>query len=346
MVTVDDLTPGSELPAPMEITVEAVDWGVRGRRAEVKAVDKLGNPILLIDFKGYAVDIPWQQSCTYRVSQCGVKSGRGEYDLQLEPTNDTIIEPAESESHVATLFVFGDTHVGYRHRKQSNKNKWSSKVDCRKIFSKCIERAKTESVDAVIHAGDVFDHGNTLEDRNFVKNSIDELVESGIPFCYIHGNHDNEEGKDALAGSKGIHLSQNPEVIGEQSLNLLGVDHSGFEFPTSPPSRSATLSRHANILVTHEKLYPVVDDAGTLIYDRSGNIAEISEYFLETSYDIEHLITGHQHLAKRGAVRGLDIPVLVTGSPAQLRKPVEDNPFAVWTMTVQNDGIELYRNPI
>lgn len=345
MVIVDDLTPGSELPGPMEITVEAVDWGVRGRRAEVKSVDKLGNPILLIDFKGAAIDISWQQNRTYRISQCDVKSGRGEYDLQLEPTNDTIIEPVESGSHVAKLFVFGDTHVGYRHRRRSDKNKWSSKVDCRKIFSKCIERARTQSVDAVIHAGDVFDHGNTIDDRNFVKNSINELVESGIPFCYIHGNHDDEDGKDALAASKGIHLSQTPEGIGEHSLNLIGVDHSGYEFPTSP-STTSTLSSYTNILVTHEKLYPVVDDAGQLIYDRGGNIGEISEYFLEASYDIGYLITGHQHLAKQGTVRGFDTPVLVTGSPAQLRKPMEDNPFAIWIMTVQNDGVELNRHPI
>ena len=140
MLTVEDLSPGAPLPAPIRINVSSVDWTAPGRRAVIDATDMKGNPIRLIDFEGAEITQEWKEGYSYRVSHSSVKRGSGDFQLQLESTSSTIIEPL-GLSGATRVFVFGDTHVGYRHRSRSGKNKWSTDVNCRTVFVNCLERA-------------------------------------------------------------------------------------------------------------------------------------------------------------------------------------------------------------
>lgn len=77
-------------------------------------------------------------------------------------TLDLDITSATDQSGDQTQFlVLGDTHVGYRHRSTSKKSKWADSADDLVEFRRAMSLARDLQVDAVIHAGDVFDHQNT-----------------------------------------------------------------------------------------------------------------------------------------------------------------------------------------
>lgn len=123
-------------------------------------------------------------------------------------------------------------------------------VNARNVFVRCLKRARKLDVDAVIHAGDVFDHAR--EDRNAVRQAISQTVGAGIPFYYVFGNHDDKKGRKLLKSTSGIHLAEAMSPTGKSSVNLLGIDHSGQSFPTTAPDASIDMLLGKNALVVHE----------------------------------------------------------------------------------------------
>lgn len=106
------------------------------------------------------------------------------------------------------LFRFlhiADTHLGYNGN-ASRYNEYSSLRidknteeginvrldDINKAFSQCIDLAIEHQVDAVLHAGDLFDFWGYKQPiiYNFAQKEILRLHEHGIPFVCIIGNHD------------------------------------------------------------------------------------------------------------------------------------------------------------
>jgi len=82
--------------------------------------------------------------------------------------------------------IVGDTHVGYRHRRRDKKAKGAKDLDARDRFQAVMDQANTLDADAIVHAGDIFDHVAIGADRSFVM--IDALnSELNIPFYYIYG---------------------------------------------------------------------------------------------------------------------------------------------------------------
>lgn len=192
----------------------------------------------------------------------------------------------------------------------------------------------------------MFDHGNTQGDRNAVGQAISRTVEAGIPFYYVFGNHDDEKGRKLLKSTSGIHLAEATSQIGEQSVNFLGIDHCGQEFPTTAPDASIDMLLGKNALVVHESPHPVVDDTGSLLYQNDGNRADISGFVDTASFNIDLVITGHLHVADRPRVRGCDIPVLVTGPTVPISKYTEDSHPSMWILTAIGSEINLKRQPV
>lgn len=67
-----------------------------------------------------------------------------------------------------------------------------------------LQQADALNVDAVIHAGDVFDHGAIGSDRSFVTDLLTEQYDR-LPFYYIHGNHDAPASRRTLDGATTDH---------------------------------------------------------------------------------------------------------------------------------------------
>lgn len=87
-----------------------------------------------------------------------------------------------------------DWHVGKTLSRQSRID------ESRAVLSEIVDVAQTESVDAVIVAGDVFEHlSPSPEAEQVVYEVLERLCRDSIPVALITGNHDNHRRWHALA---------------------------------------------------------------------------------------------------------------------------------------------------
>lgn len=336
------------LPDLIVITVIDIDTG-QGLpvRNELTVTDENGQELLVVVRGTHDVDQDWVTERKYELDGVRGKrySTRAGTRVELHSTGAFEVRDID-ETHSTRLLIVGDSHVGYRHRPGSEKPDWAQSVDGRRVFTLCLERAREANVDAVVHAGDVFDHHNTRGDRNLVGQEISRTVRSGIPFYYVYGNHDDEQGRRLLESTPGVHLSRDSVSVGEQSVNLLGVDHSGREFPTDAPTASIELVQNRTIVVIHERPHPIVDDAGGIVYRKTGDEANVSHFIDTAAYDIDLLVTGHLHVANRALVQGHDVPMLVTGPTMPISRYEEESRPSTWLVTVTASGFDIERQPL
>lgn len=348
MVTRDEVPHDGRLSGWITVTVDEVRTNPKPRRdAELSVRDEDGMELTVVIWETHEIDQPWEAGATYKLTGARGKrySTADGTEVEVQSTKaftaNRVIANKETQ-----LLVLGDTHVGYRHRPHSGKPAWASNVNAREVFTRCLKRARELDVDAVVHAGDVFDHENTQGDRNAVGHAITQTVEAGIPFYYVFGNHDDEKGRKLLASTTGTHLAETTTPITESLLTLLGVDHCGKSFPTTAPNLSLAGSSGSNVLVIHESPHPVVNDTGTLLYQTDGNRADISAFLDSAAFDIDLIVTGHIHVADRPRVRGHDVPVLVTGPTVPISSYEKDSNPSMWVLTATGSGIDLERQPV
>jgi len=348
MVTRDEVPHDRRLSGSITVTVKEVRTNPKPQRdAELTVQDEDGAELSVVIWETHEIEQNWKEGATYELT--GVRGKRystesGSY-VELNSTKAFRAQRLTTNDTTRVL-VLGDTHVGYRHRSPSNKSAWAGNVNAREVFVRCLERARNLDVDAVIHVGDVFDHGNTRGDRNAVRQAISRTVGAGIPFYYVFGNHDDKKGRKLLKSTSGIHLAESTSQIGEQSVNFLGIDHSGQEFPTTAPDASIDMLLGKNALVIHESPHPAVDRSGSLLYQKDLNRADISPYIESADFDIDLIVSGHLHVADQPRVRGHDIPVLVTGPTVPISSYEKDSNPSTWLLTATSSGIELERQPV
>lgn len=345
MITRDDVPHDRRLPDSIVITVTEVDTRPKHPRdVELTATDENGDELHVIIWKTHNIDQKWVEGQDYELDGARGKRYSKRTGARVELHSTSAFQVREINQPESTqLLVMGDTHVGYRHRPRSEKPNWAQRVNGREVFTRCLERSRAADVDAVVHAGDIFDHHNTKGDRNQVGQEINRTVESGIPFYYVYGNHDNKRGRRLLDSTPGTHLIDDATLVGDQPVNLLGVDHSGHEFPAEAPEASIEMLLHRNLLVIHETPHPVVDDRGTTVYQNDGNKADISSFIDTAHYGVDLVITGHLHVANRAQVRGYDIPVLVTGPTIPISTYEEDSRPSTWLLTMTEEGLDIDR---
>lgn len=348
MVTRDGVPHDRRLSGSITVTVDQVRVNPKSRRdAELTVRDEDEVELTVIIWETHEVDQLWEEGATYELSGARGKrysTGRGT-SVEVQSTKAFRAQQVTTNDETRVL-VLGDTHVGYRHRPHSAKPAWAREINASEVFTRCLERARDLGVDAVIHAGDVFDHENTQGDRNAVRQAISQTVEAGIPFYYVFGNHDDDNGRTLLASTPGDPLGAKTSTVTESLVTLLGVDHCGKSFPTTVPNLSLAESTGANVLVIHESPHPVVDETGTLLYQTDGNKADISTFLDSTAFDVDLIVTGHIHVAAHTSVQGHDIPVLVTGPTVPISSYEKDSNPSTWLLTATNSGIDLDRQPM
>lgn len=80
----------------------------------------------------------------------------------------------------------GDTYIGYQQYHQPERRE-----DFLRAFEQVIEDAIDDDVDAVVHAGDLFDDRQpALEDIQGVLDCLRELAAATIPFLAVVGNYE------------------------------------------------------------------------------------------------------------------------------------------------------------
>lgn len=147
-----------------------------------------------------------------------------------------------------------DTHLGYRqYHSEARRNDFFA------AFELVVNDAIEMQVDAVVHAGDLFDSRNpTLEDLLETMNILSRLKAADIPFFGIVGNHESKQNTQwlDLFEEMGLakRLGKKPLMVG--NVAIYGIDsvpkskipifdYTGFEAPDftlSAPSLSSPLS--------------------------------------------------------------------------------------------------------
>lgn len=348
MVTRDEVPHDRRLSGSITVTVDEVRTNPKPRRdAELSVQDEDGAELTVVIWETHEIDQSWEEGASYELTGARGKRYSTPSGTTVEVQSTKAFRAQQVNTNDATrILVLGDTHVGYRHRSPSEKSAWAGSVNACEVFVRCLERARELDVDAVIHAGDVFDHGNTRRDRDTVRQAISQTVEAGIPFYYVFGNHDDKKGRKLLKSTSGTHLAEAMSPTGESSINFLGIDHSGQSFPTTAPDASIDMLLGKNALVIHESPHPVVDETGSLLYQKDPNRADVSSFIESAGFDIDLLITGHLHVADRPRIRGHDISVLVTGPTVPISSYEKDSNPSTWLLTATSSGIELERQPV
>ncbi|WP_292379912.1 metallophosphoesterase family protein [Methanosarcina sp. UBA289] len=157
-----------------------------------------------------------------------------------------------------------DTHLGYRQYHNEVRRK-----DFFEAFELVVNDAVEMQVDAVVHAGDLFDSRNPiLEDLLETMNILSRLKAADIPFFGIVGNHESKQNTQwlDLFEEMGLaaRLGKNPHMVG--NVAIYGIDsvpkskipifdYSVFEAPDSPAG-FAPEENGWKLLVMHQIMSP------------------------------------------------------------------------------------------
>ncbi|MEL4306208.1 exonuclease SbcCD subunit D [Methanococcoides sp. LMO-2] len=149
-----------------------------------------------------------------------------------------------------------DTHIGYRQYHSEVRRQ-----DFIDAFSSVIDDAIEMNMDAIVHAGDLFDSRNpTLEDILDTINILSKLKLQNIPFLSIVGNHESKQHTQwlDLFESMGIatRLGNKPYRI--EDVAIYGIDNvPRSKIPLFDYSKfTGESSGQYNILVMHQLMSP------------------------------------------------------------------------------------------
>lgn len=347
MTTADDIRHNQPVSGTLRFTINKVDHSpTPPRDVELTATDSDGNQFQIVLWEKHDVNGDWVINEKYALT-----GGRGKRYSNTSPevvidSNKALeIERLDSEPSATELLIVGDTHIGYRYRNRSEKRPWARSVDARDGFKQALEVAISRDVDAIVHAGDVFDHKATRSDCIGVTADLMVPLGADIPIYYIRGNHDTDYGIESLqhfadGAEMRLRLGTEPITLGDPSVNLFGIDYTAGDLPKGGLESTVSTFFDRNILVLHEKPYPVTNDQGSLIYNTG---ADVSAFLELVSVDIDLVVTGHMHVGKQGRVVGHDVPVVVTGPTSTISKYKKDNKPSVWLTRITEDDLTIER---
>ncbi|MGP8337503.1 MAG: metallophosphoesterase [Methanosarcinaceae archaeon] len=159
------------------------------------------------------------------------------------------------------LLHTADTHIGYRQYHSDVRRQ-----DFLDAFSMVIDDAIEMKIDAVVHAGDLFDSRNpTLEDVMDTMNILSRLRASGIPFLAIVGNHESKQHTQwldlldnmALATRLGTvpYMVEGVAVYGLDSVAKSKIPL--FDYSIFDDAGDGAQNKHEyNLLVMHQLMKP------------------------------------------------------------------------------------------
>lgn len=135
-----------------------------------------------------------------------------------------------------------DTHIGARQYGLEER-----RADFSRAFQQVIEIALEEQVDAVIHAGDLFDDRYpSAEDLHETLQALFRLKGAGIPFLGVVGNHEQRRGVqwlDLFAQlDLAVHLSEKPYEL--EGIQFYGMDYAGRRMVRLPKVEGGVLVCH------------------------------------------------------------------------------------------------------
>lgn len=228
-----------------------------------------------------------------------------------------------------------DTHLGYRQYHNEVRRQ-----DFFKAFETVIKDAVDMQVDAVVHAGDLFDSRNpTLEDLLETMNVLSRLKAAKIPFFGIVGNHESKQNTQwlDLFEEMGLaeRLGKKPQLIGDVAIYGIDsvpkskiplYDYSGFEIPESLPENCRKL------LVMHQIMQPSPFPE----WDCAGVIENLP-------FKVDAVLLGDYHEYEK--IKVGETWVTYSGS-TERNSATEKEPRSYSIITLSGEGLEISRRTI
>ena len=277
----------------------------------------------------------------------------------------------EPEDEVTVLFV-SDTHLGYENRsttKSGNRVPWIREISSVGAFTRIVEIAIGQDVDAVIHTGDILDHEVDQETLAAAAVRLEQLAEAGIPVYCIIGSHDHNSYAprhlDSVNGiawlqqqvAKGnlVELSTNPTPVAGGPLDAYGISagNTGIDDVTMYKSLAWDLSEIVfnssspgpNVLCLHDSVTPY----------RSSSNAEIDldRLLARSGVSFDCVLVGDEHSPKNNdfengysfkAKNGT--PVIYTGPSIRISKAYRDRDPFVTELSISPDRITTTRHEV
>lgn len=222
------------------------------------------------------------------------------------------------------ILFLADTHLGFDLPNNPRILRRRRGEDFFENYEHVLSQAKSESVDLVIHGGDVFFRSRipaVVIERAF--SPLIDLAEKGIPVVIVPGNH--ERGKIPLhlwTAHPGIHIFHRPATFTFE-IDGLHIGVSGFPFSRSiresfPELLSATgheqVSTDISLLCMHQTVEGATVGPSNFVFRRGEDIVrgrDIPAYF-------DAVCSGHIHRGQvlRRTLDGarLQSPVIYPGS--------------------------------
>jgi len=233
------------------------------------------------------------------------------------------------------LIHTADSHIGYRQYHSEVRRQ-----DFLDAFSTVISDAIEMQVDAVIHAGDLFDSRNpTLDDILDTMNILSRLKTAGIPFLAIVGNHESKQYTQwlDLFAEMGIaiRLGTAPYTIGE--VAVYGIDSVPkskiplFDYSVFD-SAGSDAHHNINILVMHQLMKPFAFGE----WDPEDVIRELP-------FDVHAMLLGDYHKYEKTKVG--DTWVTYCGS-TERNSAAEREVRSYNIITINSAGIDISRRNI
>ncbi|QLC51150.1 metallophosphoesterase [Methanolobus zinderi] len=227
----------------------------------------------------------------------------------------------------------GDTHLGYRQYHSEVRRQ-----DFMDAFSRVIDDAIEMEVDAVVHAGDLFDSRNpTLDDILGTMELFSRLRNAGIPLLAIVGNHESKQDTQwlDLYASMGlvVRLGATPFLLGD--VAIYGIDCVPKSriplFDYSVFDGKATDAGY-NLLVMHQLMKPFAFGEW-----------DMHEVLDAVPFDVDAVLLGDNH--KHEIIKVDDTWVTYCGS-TERNSTSEKEPRSYNIVSVSDAGVDISRRII
>jgi len=229
-----------------------------------------------------------------------------------------------------------DTHLGYKqYHNEVRRNDFFA------AFEIVINDAIDMQVDAIVHAGDLFDSRNpTLEDLLETINILSRLKVANIPLFGIVGNHESKQNTQwlDLIEEMGLaaRLGKKPRLVGDVAIYGIDsvpkskiplFDYSGFEAPDT-----SQLENCRKLLVMHQIVQPFPY--------AEWDCAEMLE---KLPFRVDAILLGDYH--KYEKIKVGETWVTYPGS-TERNSASEGEPRSYNIITLSNKGLEISRRTI
>jgi len=270
------------------------------------------------------VDVYWREGWQYILKDGRYRQQR-DGNVLIHSTDDFTVRRPEN---AVDLLAIGDSHIGRENRPEDGNYPYHTA----RQFVAAMGYAERYDVNAVIHAGDLFDDNPTPEDILLAESGFEILKQNEIQFYFIYGNHGVDEAKslyERIDDGEISHLDTEGVRLND-SLEIFGVDYSpkkDFTTTASDFETSPEVSRR--LLVIHNEVDPPREESGIPV--------ETLSKHPEGQFD--RILSGHLHDPESGTYTTMEIQYL--GSTAEISVNQNASDQSAWLIRVTPDKVDV-----